>query len=152
MELFELVVYYTLQQKLTDRSSNLQRLLLLCCLHGGASTSLHTRLHRAALTKIPQAGRCRACLPCGSVSQLVPGCCVAVEAGVVAAEVLDPVVAVPEDAEAEEDADEEADDQDHQQVAPHTLLGELELAHGACLRVGTSLTVREGGSYRKEIC
>ncbi|CAD6260576.1 unnamed protein product [Miscanthus lutarioriparius] len=59
-----------------------------------------------------------------------------VEAGVVAAEVLDPVVAVPEDAEAEEDADDEADDQDHQQVAPHMLLGELELAHGASLRLG----------------
>jgi len=64
---------------------------------------------------------------------LVPGCCVAVEAGVVAAEVLDPVVAVPEDAEAEEDADEEADHQDHQQVAPHMLLAELELAHGVSL-------------------
>jgi hypothetical protein len=65
-------------------------------------------------------------------SDSVGTCGVAVEAGVVAAEVLEPVVAVPEDAEAEEDADEEDDDQDHQQVAPHPLLGELELAHG-CL-------------------
>ncbi|CAN6268195.1 unnamed protein product [Urochloa humidicola] len=55
---------------------------------------------------------------------------VAVEAGVVASEVLDAVDAVAEDAEAEEDADEQHDHQDHQQAATHPLFGELELAHG----------------------
>ncbi|KAL5216492.1 hypothetical protein ABZP36_007893 [Zizania latifolia] len=53
-----------------------------------------------------------------------------VVAGVVVAEVLEPLVAVAEDAEAEEDADQEDDHQDHQEVAPHSLLVELELAHG----------------------
>ncbi|KAG8082321.1 hypothetical protein GUJ93_ZPchr0014g46503 [Zizania palustris] len=57
-----------------------------------------------------------------------------VVAGVVAAEVLEPVVALAEDAEAEEDADEEDDHQDHQEGAPHSLLAELELAHGAAVR------------------
>jgi hypothetical protein len=68
------------------------------------------------------------------VARSVGTCCVAVEAGVVAADLRDPVVAVPEDAEAEEDADEEDDDQDHQQVATHPLLGASELAHGSLPR------------------
>ncbi|CAN6249010.1 unnamed protein product [Urochloa humidicola] len=62
-----------------------------------------------------------------AAAQSVP---VAVEAGVVASEVLDAVDAVAEDAEAEEDADEQHDHQDHQQAATHPLFGELELAHG----------------------
>jgi hypothetical protein len=94
------------------------------------------------------------------VARSVGTCCVAVEAGVVAADLRDPVVAVPEDAEAEEDADEEDDDQDHQQVAPHPLLGAPELAHGSLPRAwlpplspSPSPSPGGGGSYRRrEIC
>jgi len=129
MELF--VVYCTLHQA-TETYTPIKYVIYSVCFYSAASTKELSTSYTHACTdhRIPRSpGR-------QSVSQLVPAWLVAVEAGVVAAEVLDPVVAVPEDAEAEEDADEEADDQDRQHVAPHMLLGELELAHGASLLVG----------------
>jgi hypothetical protein len=86
----------------------------------------------AGQTTNPMPFRCRCC-------RRLPG--VAVVAGVVAADVPDALVAVLEDADAEEDADDERDHQHHEQEAPHVLLSPGELAH-ACVFPSTSASIR----------